>query len=125
MAIREAGTNKVTLVGIFDRIFGPGFPLQHLAPVAIYARLMDAEGEYPIRIDLVRLDDEMTIGRAELTATITDRMSTHEVVVNFASGILVFEQPGAYEWRLFANGRHVGGLRMVVVQVDQPQGGPS
>jgi hypothetical protein len=36
---------------------------------------------------------------------------------------LVFERAGAYEWRLFANGRHLGGMRLNVVQQEQPQGG--
>ncbi len=41
-AIREIGTNKVTLVGIFDRILGETFPLQWGHPLAIYARVIQS-----------------------------------------------------------------------------------
>ena len=75
---------------------------------------MDAEGDYPIRVELVRLEDEMTIGRLDMTAMLADRTGTHELIFNV--GQLVFERPGVYEWRLFANGRHVGGMRLNVVQ---------
>jgi hypothetical protein len=46
-AIREMDTGKVTLVGVFDRITGPVFPLHWTHPVAVYARVTDAEGDYP------------------------------------------------------------------------------
>src|SRR5262249_38121679 len=43
-AIREAGTNKVTLVGIFDQIFGTAFPLTWTRPIFVYMRITDAQG---------------------------------------------------------------------------------
>lgn len=120
-AIREIGTNKVTLVGIFDRIWAGGFPLHWVKGLSVYARVTDAEGEYQIRLELVRLEDEQAIGRADGTAVMNDRMSSAELIFNLDA--IVFERLGRYEFRLFAQGRHVGGLVFNVVQGSQPQGG--
>ncbi len=120
-AIREIGTNKVTLVGIFDRIFGETFPLQWGHPLAIYARVTDAEGDYPIRLELVRLDDEQTIARLDGRALIQSRLQSTELV--FIVGPVDFERPGTYEVNLFADLRWVGSARLFVVQQNQPQGG--
>lgn len=120
-AIREIGTNKVTLVGIFDRIWSSTFPIHWVKELSVYARVTDAEGEYQIRLELVRLDDEQAIGQGDGTVTIADRMSSTELIFNLDA--LVFERPGRYEFRLFAEGRHVGGQVLNVVQVAQPQGG--
>ena len=118
-AIREVGTNKVTLVGIFDRIFGPEFPLTWGRQIAVYVRMTDAEGTYPIRLELVRVDDEQAIGRLEGQAVIAQRLSATELIVNLPPGI-TFERPGRYEVRLFANGRFVvGGATLNVVQQNQ------
>jgi hypothetical protein len=59
-AIREAETNKVSLVGIFDQIRGAEFPLAWARPTAVYARVTDAEGHYQMRLELVRLEDEQS-----------------------------------------------------------------
>ncbi|HEX9420024.1 MAG TPA: hypothetical protein VGA81_13305 [Methylomirabilota bacterium] len=120
-AIREGGTNKVTLVGIFDRIWNTQFPFQWTRPTAIYARVTDAEGEYDIRLELVRLDDEQTIGRFEGRATLAGRMESSELI--FPIDTLAFERPGRYEFRLFANRRQVGGMALSVVQEVEVLGG--
>ena len=117
-AIREVETNKVTLVGITHRVFGPEFPLLRSRPTTVYARVTDAEGEYEIRLELVRLEDEQTIGRVDSTATLPDRMASHEIIFNLDGGLL-FERPGTYEFRLFANGRHPGRMAFSVIQVQE------
>ena len=116
-AIREVETNKVTLVGIFDRIFGGQFPLAWTRPTAVYARVTDAEGEYEVQLELVRLEDEQTIGRLDGRTTIGDRVASHELIFDLGTG-LIFERAGRYEFRLFAGSKHVGGAPLTVVQVN-------
>ncbi len=119
MAIREVGTHKVTLVGIFDQIVGPEFPLTWHSPIAVYVRILDADGTYQIRLELVRVDDEQAIGRLDGQATIADRLAATELLFNLPPGI-TFERPGRYEVRLFANGHFVvGGAVLNVVQQTQ------
>ena len=62
IAIRETQTNKVTLVGIFDRVMATDFPVTYARPIAVYARITDAQGTYDLRLELVRLEDEQTVG---------------------------------------------------------------
>jgi hypothetical protein len=116
-AIREAETNKVSLVGIFDQIRGAEFPLAWARPTAVYARVTDAEGHYQIRLELVRLEDELSVGRVDVEMTVGDRMGFSELIFNLDR--LIFERPGRYEFRLFAGDRHVGGVVFTVIQIDE------
>ena len=54
LTIREHGTGKMSLIGIFENISAARFPVVHRA-LTVYAKLADAEGEYGIRLELVRL----------------------------------------------------------------------
>ena len=116
-AIREAETNKVSLVGIFDQIRGAEFPLAWARPTAVYARVTDAEGHYQIRLELVRLEDELSVGRLDVEMTVGDRMGFSELIFNLDR--LIFERPGRYEFRLFAGDRHVGGVVFTVIQINE------
>lgn len=116
-AIREAETNKVSLVGIFDQIRGAEFPLAWARPAAVYARVTDAEGHYQMRLELVRLEDEQAVGRLDGEMTIGDRMGFSELIFNL--GRLIFERPGRYEFWLFAGDRHVGGVVFTVIQIEE------
>lgn len=118
-AIREVGTNRVTLVSIFNNIAASRFPFAYRAPLAVYARLTDAAGAYRFRLELVRQEDEHAIGQADVETTIPDRMGTHELT--FQIRAIDFERPGRYEWRLFANGRYLGSMVMVVVDATQQE----
>ena len=84
----------------------------------MYIQVTDAEGEYEIQLELVRLEDEQTIGRVDRKARLTDRMASHEIIFNLDVG-LFFERPGTYEFRLIAEARHVGGVAFSVIQVQQ------
>jgi len=96
-----------------------GFLGPHLPPLlvlpAVYARVTDAEGDYDLQLELVRLEDERTVGWMGGRVEIEDRMVSRGVVFNLDEG-LVFERPGRYEFRLFADNRHVGGTVLTVIQ---------
>lgn len=119
-AIREVGTNKVTLVGIFERISSPVVPFDWVRGVTVHTRLTDAQGVYNMRIELVRLEDEQAVGRGDFQVTLEDRTRTHEITMEF--GTLRFERPGRYEFRLFANDRYLGGAILDVVHLRVQEG---
>ena len=83
----------------------------------MYARVTDAEGHYQIRLELVRLEDEASVGRADVEMTAADRMGFGELI--FKLDRLIFERPGRYEFRLFAGDRYVGGVVFTVIQVEE------
>ena len=116
--IREEGTGKVSLIGIFEAIFAAQFPVRH-GLLCVYAKVTDAEGDYEIKLELVRLDDELTMGGGQARVTLADRMAPAEFVFQLPN--LGFERPGRYEFRLFANGRWVGSKSFGVVLLQPPQ----
>jgi hypothetical protein len=118
--IREAGTGKVSLIGVFENISAARFPVVHRA-LSVYAKLADAEGEYAIRLELLRLDDGHVLAQGALKAAFADRMAAGELV--FALEHLRFERPGRYEFRLYADDRFVAGKTFTVVAATPPAAG--
>jgi hypothetical protein len=115
--IREAGTGKVSLIGVFENISAAQFPVLHRA-LSVYAKLGDAEGEYAIRLELVRLDDTHVVAKGALKAAFADRMTAGELI--FALENIPFDRPGRYEFRLYADDRFVAGKSFTVVAAAPP-----
>ncbi len=119
-AIREEGSGKISLIGIFEQIHVPSLPAGH-ASLSVYAKVTDAQGEYDLSLDLVRLEDLMVIGHGEAHATVANRLAPMEFLFNLAW--LLFERAGEYEFRLSANGRYVASKSFRVILSNQPQVG--
>jgi hypothetical protein len=115
--IREAGTGKVSLIGVFENISAARFPVVHRA-LSVYAKLGDAEGEYAIRLELLRLDDGHVVAQGALRAAFADRMTPGEII--FALENLGLDRPGRYEFRLYADDRFVAAKSFTVVQAGPP-----
>jgi hypothetical protein len=105
-SIIEEGTKKKTLVGIFDRVWSAGFPARYEA--TLYARLTDAEGSYRLRVEFVHVSTDRLLAEAELKEAIVlqNRLAFHEVIIKIEPAIV--DQPGLYEYRLYANGAYLG-----------------
>ena len=113
LTIREHGTSKMSLIGIFENISAARFPVVHRA-LTVYAKLADAEGDYAIRLELLRLDDSHMVAQGTLRASFADRMTPGELTVNLEN--LGFERPGRYEFRLYADDRFVASKSFTVIQ---------
>ena len=113
LTIREERTGKISLIGVFENIAAPAFPTVHRA-LAVYAKLVDAEGDYDIRLELVRLDDARSVAEGRMTAKFADRMAASELIFDLEN--LGFERPGRYEFRLHANERFVASKSFTVIQ---------
>ncbi len=104
--IRDAETGKVSLIGIFERIWAGAFPATH-GSLAVYAKIADAEGEYAFRLELVHLGTLQVAGQVETPPMrIANRLESQELI--FRVDNLVLPAPGRYEFRLLANGHFVG-----------------
>ena len=76
--ITDRDTGKRSLVGIFTNIWCQNFPCQH-PRLSVYTRLIDAQGTYTIRLELVRVETMQTIGEGTGQVDIPDRLQYHEV----------------------------------------------
>ena len=100
--ITDKETNKKSLIGVFEHINAFKFPCVHHS-LAVYIKLTDARGKYRFRLELIDLQNNLTIGKAELPQDINidDPLRTYELVINLTG--LKFKDPGEYEFRVFAN----------------------
>lgn len=119
LAIREEGTGKVSLIGIFEQISAVSFPVRH-PTLSVYVKMTDAEGTYDIAIELLRLDDATRLGEGRGTLEAPDRMAVGEIIVRLDN--LIFPAAGLYEFRLLANRRYLGSKSFRVVK-SVPSGG--
>jgi hypothetical protein len=119
-AIKEAGTGKISLIGIFENLNTVNFPARH-PQLAVYVKLTDAAGQYQLRLELVQLENATIIGQGEGAVTVHDRMESAELVFELHN--LTFNAPGLYSFNLSANGRLVGSKTFSVLQLKRPGGG--
>src|SRR3989338_7630088 len=100
--ITEQGTNKKSLIGIFENISTARFPCTHAA-LSVYIKLTDANGAYRFKLELVDLQNNSAIGKGEIPreVVIQNPLLVHELVFNLKT--LRFAHPGDFEFRIFAN----------------------
>lgn len=99
--IAEQGSNKKSLIGIFENIYARAFPTG-LPRVSVYVRLTDVEkGRIPFRLRLVRLKDESPIFDIDVEADVTNPFAATELAFNM--GGLLVPEPGKYEFQLYTN----------------------
>ncbi|HTL70615.1 MAG TPA: hypothetical protein VL404_04930 [Candidatus Eisenbacteria bacterium] len=97
----EEGTHKRTLIGLFDRIGGPQFPLVHNS-MSVYVQFREIEGTFDFALELYDLDEERSMHRAVISRfQVKDRSRDSELVFNLLS--VRFEHPGDYEFRIYVD----------------------
>lgn len=104
--ITDRNTGKNSVIGIFDRIVARSFPVTHPS-LTVYARIIDAQGQYVFKLELVNLTNDQVIGGgATPPLEVPDRMLPHDLV--FSLHGLIFPAEGRYEFRLYADDNFVG-----------------
>lgn len=112
--IREMETGQVSLIGIFEQVSAPELPIT-MPSLYVYAKMTDAQGTYVFKLELVRRDDAMVLGEAELPpAMAPDPMSHNEVIFQLHGA--TFERPGFYDFRLWANSMFLDSKALQVEQ---------
>jgi len=115
--IVEQGTGMKSLIGVFENLNSFAFPAP--VSVAVYAKLLDAEGNYDFLIRLVNLRDETKIADVEAKSFALTSATSSELVLNIAG--LVLPEPGKYEFQLYANDAYLHRATMNAILI---QGGP-
>jgi hypothetical protein len=112
--IHEFGTNKKSLIGIFEDIHFAKFPARY-PRIAIYVNLTDAHGDYVLEMRLLsETGDE--VGRGQTPKVkIENPLATCEFALQIQN--LVFPNAGQFEFQIFANGNFLASKAFRVKQV--------
>lgn len=116
--ITERGTNKKSLIGVFENIGAATFPCTHFA-MSVYIKLTDAQGNYRFRLELIDLQSDTLIGKSEMPEEVhvPSPLSAHELVFNLRG--VRFMHAGEYEFRIFANDKIFGQKKFIVEAMNQ------
>lgn len=108
----DAVTKKKTIVGVFDRIWDGQFPANH-SPVSIFIRVIDCEGEYPIRIEYLQVSNQAILAHMEGTVKSSDRHRYTDFVLQFP--VIPLPERGEYEFRLWMSNRYISSARLTAL----------
>jgi hypothetical protein len=107
-------TKKKSLIGVFEDVNTVALPAN--MNCALYAKIVDAEGNYNFRIRLVSLKNETVITELPgASATIPDRLKAVELAINLVG--LQLPEAGKYEFQLFGNDVYLARITMEVRQL--------
>jgi hypothetical protein len=115
---------KYTLVGIFQRIHTPKFPVFH-ARFGLYMCFGEMNGTYDLLIEFMDPAEGTTLGRAELRG-LKHKKPLHDFETGINLPGLQFPKEGTYEVHIKLNGDllHVGTIRAVRIEPPQPPNQP-
>jgi hypothetical protein len=91
--IREAGTNKVSLIGTFNGIFAANFPFNH-PTLSVFIAITEGRGTMMCKLRMVSLDDNTVL--FDLPGQIEFGGPTSVGELPFQLNNLRFERPGTY-----------------------------
>ena len=99
--IHEHGTNKKSLIGIFQDIHLGKFPFRY-PRIAVYVNLTDAHGKYVLELKLLAAGEGKEIGRGRTPVVEIDSpLRTCEFALQIQN--LVFKRHGVHEFQVYAN----------------------
>jgi hypothetical protein len=101
--ITEAVTNKKSLIGIFNFVMSPRFPLQH--SFSIFCVMSNGRGEMTVELRCVRMDDSFEVAKIAAPIVLPDPNTVLELVLRFEN--IPFERPALYTFELHCEGEIV------------------
>ncbi len=111
---QEHGTGKKSILGLFDKIFAGSFPFSH-SQMTVYFCIVDGEGSYTFRLELVRLNTDEIIAKGEFgPVEIPNRFQVIDAPITLRG--LTFQEAGKYEFRLYANGIFLDSKELTLLQ---------
>jgi hypothetical protein len=115
--IREAGTNKYSLIGIFNMLFVRQLPCTH-ASLAAYIALTDGRGQVPAILRLVEVETGKEVLSARTTINFQDPTAVAELALQIPN--VRFESLGEYALEFHADGELLGSRKLRVLMVKPP-----
>jgi len=115
--IQDRLTGKWSIIGVFDRVMAPSFPVVH-PTVALYLRLSDAQGRYRMRVEFRDASDRR-VGLFE-GIEIEVKDPAQAIEVGLPTHMLPLEKPGKYQFQLFINDEFAASAELTVIQIPIP-----
>lgn len=115
--ITEAGTNKKSLIGIFNGVASFAFPVQH-PRLCVYCAMSNGRGSTTLDLRCIRVEDSAEIARISGSVNFPDPTAVIELVFNIIN--IPFERPGLYTFETSCEGEYLMEKRFNVVQLQPP-----
>jgi hypothetical protein len=102
--ITEVGTNKKSLIGIFNSIASLQFPTQHTR-LCVFCAMSNGRGEMMVELRCVRMDDSYEVARIAGKMDFPDPNRVIELVATFNN--IPFDRPGLYTFEMHCEGEMI------------------
>lgn len=117
--IIEAGTGKVSVIGVFDGFTLPKLPFV-TRPCMVFVQLADGIGSHGVDVEVRDLENDTVIARGEVGAQITwpDRPSKHNLLIPLPP--LPITHVGEYDLVILARNQEIDRQKFTVAVVSPP-----
>ena len=109
--IREAGTNKLSLIGTFNGLFSQNFPCTHPS-LSVYVAITEVHGRVPCELRMTSLTDNQIIFKLPGLIEFSGPTNVAELVFQLQQ--LQFAHPGMYAIEFMAEGELLASRRLSV-----------
>lgn len=116
--IHEQGSNKKSLIGIFEDVHLVRFPAAH-PRIAVYVNLTDAHGKYVMEVRMLSPDRTILATVQTPEVEIDNPLRTCEFALQMQN--TPFEKPGKYEFQILANSELLATKSIHAKQAQMPQ----
>lgn len=116
-AIQDRLTGKWTVVGIFDKIYGPQFPCVH-PTLALYVKFADAKGRYRVKVEFRDAEDKVVSAFERIEFEVKEHARSGDFGVTTHG--LPLEKPGRYQFQLYLNDEYAASAPLDVFKLDAP-----
>lgn len=113
--IRDAETNKHSLIGTFNGIFSNSFPVHHHS-LCVYISLTEGRGRVPCKLRMTSMNNDVLI-EAKGEITFGDPTSVAELV--FKLQPVRLDAPGAYAFEFWAGDDLLGSRKFHAIKMEQ------
>lgn len=114
--IMEAGTAKISLIGIFRRFVVFKIPVI-TKPFSAFLQITNASGKYDILVEVQDLQADEVIAEAKgLGIEISDRLKVYNVIIPVPG--LPLKHEGLYDFVVSANGEEIDRQQFMAVSME-------
>jgi len=116
--IREAVTNKLSLIGTFNGVYANTFPCNH-PTLSVYIAITEGRGTVPCKLRMTCLTTDAVIFELPGQIEFGGPTSVGELVFQLQQ--IRFEQPGVYAIEFWAGGDLLGSRKLSAQKLEQRQ----